>query len=208
MPIAATPVRQDPRVSSAPDVPRLILPRRHYDERGWFCEIWSQRRLVELGINCDFVQDNQSYSKKAGTVRGLHFQRPPAAQAKLVSVLQGRILDVIVDLRRGSSTYGKYMAVELSAQDGAQLYIPVGYAHGFCTLEDEVHVLYKASQFYAPACESGVRFDDEQIGVNWPFATADLTISKKDRELPPLEDFISPYSFDGYPMSLSPTSQL
>src|SRR5512141_2518613 len=127
MPISVTAARQGAEASGRPDMPRLILPRRHYDERGWFCEIWNERRLLEFGIDCDFVQDNHSYSSKAGTVRGLHFQRPPAAQAKLVSVLQGSILDVVVDIRRGSPTYGEYMCAELSAQNGNQLYVPVGY---------------------------------------------------------------------------------
>jgi dTDP-4-dehydrorhamnose 3,5-epimerase len=141
-------------------------------------------------------------------VRGLHFQHPPAAQAKLVSVLEGRILDVVVDIRRGSPTYGKYMCAELSAQNCTQLYVPIGYAHGFCTLEDEVLVLYKVSKFYVPTSDSGLRFDDERIGVKWPYAAADLIISQKDRNLPLLKDFVSPYGYDGYPMTLCPAIQL
>src|SRR5262245_52955768 len=132
-------------------VPQLIMPKRHLDKRGWFSETFHQQRLFDIGITCRFVQDNQSSSKRAGTLRGLHFQLPPAAQAKLVAVLRGRILDVAVDVRRGSPTYGKHLATEISAESGHQLYIPVGFAHGFLTLEDDVVVLYKVSDYYAPA---------------------------------------------------------
>src|SRR5450759_4207271 len=117
------------------NVPRIIIPKRHVDARGWFSETFHEQRLREIGVNCRFIQDNQSRSLRAGTLRGLHFQLPPAAQAKLVSVLQGRILDVAVDVRNGSPTFGKHVATELSAGSGRQLYIPVGFAHGFLTLE-------------------------------------------------------------------------
>ena len=126
-------------------VPRIIAPKRHMDARGWFSESFNDRRLAEIGISCHFVQDNQSKSKNAGTLRGLHFQCPPAAQAKLVSVISGRVLDVAVDLRRGSPTFGKYVVTELSAESGRQHYIPVGFAHGFLTLVDNVEVMYKVS---------------------------------------------------------------
>jgi dTDP-4-dehydrorhamnose 3,5-epimerase len=184
-----------------PDLPQLIVPRRFIDERGWFSETFNQNRLREIGIACRFVQDNQSYSKKAGTIRGLHFQRPPAAQAKLVSVLKGRILDVAVDMRRASPTYGRYVSTELSSQNARQLYVPVGFAHGFCTLEDDVEVTYKVSDFYAPAYDSGVIWNDTDIALPWPFQAEDISISEKDRRLPPLKDFVSPFAYDGNPLA-------
>src|SRR5262245_25621330 len=131
-------------------VPLILIPKRYVDNRGWFSETFHERRLGEAGVTCRFVQDNQSSSKQTGTLRGLHFQLPPAAQAKLVSVLRGRILDVAVDVRQHSPTYGKHVATELSAQSGHQLYIPVGFAHGFLTLEDDVVIMYKVSDYYAP----------------------------------------------------------
>src|SRR5262245_22348644 len=135
------------------NLPRIISSKRHMDNRGWFSESFREARLRELGINCHFVQENLSYSKASGTLRGLHLQIPPAAQAKLIMVLRGRILDVAVDLRRNSPTYGRYVSSELSAATGVQMYIPVGFAHGFLTLEDDVTVLYKVSAYYAPDCE-------------------------------------------------------
>src|SRR5215470_10764307 len=128
------------------NLPRLIVSKRHVDDRGWFSEIFHQERLRDVGITCRFVQDNQSNSKRAGTLRGLHFQLPPAAQAKLVTVVKGRILDVAVDVRLHSPTYGKHIATELSAESGQQLYIPIGFAHGFLTLEDDVTVMYKVTE--------------------------------------------------------------
>ncbi len=132
-------------------LPCLIVPKRHVDDRGWFSETFHEKRLRDIGITCRFVQDNQSSSKRAGTLRGLHFQLPPAAQAKLVSVMRGRILDVAVDIRQGSPTCGKYVSIELSPESGRQLYIPVGFAHGYVTLEDDVVLIYKVSDYYAPA---------------------------------------------------------
>jgi dTDP-4-dehydrorhamnose 3,5-epimerase len=136
-------------VSRAPDLPQLIVPKRYADDRGWFSETFHEQRLRGAGIACHFVQDNRSRSKRAGTLRGLHFQLPPAAQAKLVCVLRGRILDVALDIRSGSPTYGRNVSAELSADDGRQLYVPIGFAHGFCTLEDDVEVMYKVSDYYA-----------------------------------------------------------
>ena len=150
-------------------LPRIIVPKRHADDRGWFSETFHERRLHEIGITCRFVQDNQSSSKRAGTLRGLHFQVPPAAQAKLVSVLRGRILDVAVDVRRGSPTFGKHVSTELSAESGRQVYIPAGFAHGFLTLEDDVVVMYKVSDYYAPAHDSGIRWNDPDLAFPWPF---------------------------------------
>src|SRR5262245_2093571 len=127
------------------NLPQIIAPKRYVDDRGWFSETYHEQRLHQVGIPCRFVQDNQSSSKRVGTLRGLHFQLPPAAQAKLVTVLRGRILDVAVDVRGGSPTFGKHVSEELSAESGRQIYIPVGFAHGLLALEDEVVVMYKVS---------------------------------------------------------------
>jgi dTDP-4-dehydrorhamnose 3,5-epimerase len=183
------------------DLPRIILPGRHVDARGWFSETYHEQRLRDLGITCRFVQDNQSGSKRAGTLRGLHFQVPPAAQAKLVSVARGRILDVAVDVRRGSATFGKHVSAELSAESGLQVYIPVGFAHGFVTLEDDVVVMYKASNFYSPAHEGGIFWNDPDIAIPWPFKDTDITISDKDSRLPLLKAFASPFAYDGHPLA-------
>jgi dTDP-4-dehydrorhamnose 3,5-epimerase len=188
-------------VSSPPDLPRLIAPRRYVDERGWFSETFHEQRLRDAGIACRFVQDNRSQSKRAGTLRGLHFQLPPAAQAKLVSVLRGRLLDVAVDIRSGSPTFGRCVSAELSAEDGRQLYVPVGFAHGFCTLEDNVEVMYKVSDYYAPALDGGIRWDDRDIGFPWPVAETGMIVSEKDGRLPALKDFVSPFAYDGHPLA-------
>jgi dTDP-4-dehydrorhamnose 3,5-epimerase len=184
----------------ASDLPRIVVPKRYFDARGWLSESFHENRLRELGITCRFIQDNQSYSSRAGTLRGLHFQLPPAAQAKLVAVLRGRILDVAVDVRRGSPTYGRYVSAELSDDNGQQLYIPTGFAHGFVTLTDEVLVMYKVSEYYAPAHESGIRWDDPDISFPWPTSGADLTISEKDRRLSYLRQLESPFTYDGHPL--------
>jgi len=181
-------------------VPRSIVPKRHVDDRGWFSEIFHEKRLRDLGITCRFVQDNQAISRRAGTLRGLHFQLPPAAQAKLVSVLRGRILDVAVDIRSGSPTFGKYVSIELSAENGRQLYIPVGFAHGYLTLEDDVVLVYKVSDYYAPAYDSGICWNDPDIAIPWPFKDTDIIASDKDRRLPVLKEFASPFAYDGYPL--------
>ena len=182
------------------NLPWLIVPKRHVDDRGWFSEIFQQERLREIGITCRFVQDNQSSSKHTGTLRGLHFQLPPAAQAKLVTVVKGRILDVAVDIRRGSPTFGKYVSTEVSSETGCQLYIPVGFAHGFLTLESDVVVMYKASDYYAPTHESGIRWNDPDIAFPWPLKEASIIISDKDRRLPLLKEFASPFAYDGHPL--------
>jgi dTDP-4-dehydrorhamnose 3,5-epimerase len=182
------------------DVPRVLIPKRHRDLRGWFSETFREDRLRELGIPCRFVQENQSSSKRAGTLRGLHFQLPPSAQAKLITVARGRVLDVIVDIRNGSPTYGKHVSVELSSESGHQLYVPVGFAHGFVTLEDEVIIVYKVSDYYAPAYDKGIRWNDPDIGLSLPVRDIDLIISDKDRNLPLLKEFVSPFSYNGIPL--------
>lgn len=196
------PARQSAQIQyeASMHLPRIIIPQRHVDKRGWFSETFHAERLRKLGIPHLFVQDNQSSSKLAGTLRGLHFQLPTAGQAKLISVARGRIFDVAVDLRRGSPTYGKHIATELSAESGHQLYIPVGFAHGFLALEDDVLVMYKASEYYAPAHDSGVRWNDPDIAIPWPCKNADIIVSEKDRQLPLLKDFISPFPYDGHPL--------
>jgi dTDP-4-dehydrorhamnose 3,5-epimerase len=184
----------------APDLPRIIAPKRHSDVRGWFSETFHEQRLHDLGIPCRFVQDNQSSSRSAGTLRGLHFQIPPHGQAKLIMVLRGRILDVAIDVRRGSPTYGRYASVEISAECGCQVYIPMGFAHGFLTLTDDVLVMYKVSDYYAPAYDSGIRWDDPDIAIPWPMSASDLIVSEKDRRLPYLTEFKSPFPYDGHPL--------
>jgi dTDP-4-dehydrorhamnose 3,5-epimerase len=166
-----------------PDV-RLIRPRQHADERGFFSEIYNRQLLFEHGIAMDFVQDNFSYSAEIGTVRGLHFQRQPQAQAKLVMVLKGRVFDVVVDCRPGSPTYGSHVSIELSSEAWNQLFVPPGLAHGFCTLEPGTAVLYKVSAPYAPALDGGILWNDPELGIAWPVAPDRAIVSEKDRRLP------------------------
>lgn len=183
--------------------PTLIQPHRYDDDRGWFAEIYNEAKFRSFGIHDSFVQDNHSFSIPTGTVRGLHFQAPPHAQAKLVRCIRGRIFDVAVDIRKGSETYGRWIGVELSAQNGLQLYIPVGYAHGFVTLETASEVTYKVSDVYAPACDAGIRWDDPTVGIRWPLpAGITPTLSRKDEEQPLLSDLDSPFTYDGKPMTL------
>lgn len=170
-----------------PDV-KLVTPQRFGDHRGFFCETYNQQQFADAGITADFVQDNHSLSIPAGTVRGLHFQTPPFAQVKLVRVLRGRILDVVVDLRRSSPTYGQHVAVELSADDGRQLLVPMGFAHGFCTIEPNTEVAYKVSAYYSAAHDHGLRFDDPELAIAWPVRAAEAILSDKDRGNPLLAD--------------------
>lgn len=186
------------------NLPRLIVPKRHADERGWFSETFHEARLRALGIADRFVQDNQSWSRRAGTLRGLHAQCAPAAQAKLVSVLRGRVFDVAVDIRRGSPTFGRHVAAELTDANGRQLYVPAGFAHGFITLADDVIVNYKVSHVYAPAQERGIRWDDPDIGIPWPMKRDDIILSARDRALPALQEFDSPFAYDGTPLGPLP----
>jgi dTDP-4-dehydrorhamnose 3,5-epimerase len=191
-----------------PFLPLIIIPKRHADSRGWLGETFHDKRLRDLGIACAFVQDNQTRSTRRGTLRGFHFQKPPAAQAKLISVLHGRILDVAVDIRRNSPTYGKYVSAELSSDDGKQLFVPTGFAHGFLTLADGVSVLYKASDYYAPSDEGGIRWDDPNIAFPWPLQRADIVLSERDERLPFLADFDSPFPYDGNPLAELPVFNL
>jgi len=163
---------------------KLIIPQRFEDERGFFSETYSEKALNAAGLADTFVQDNFSLSKLRGTIRGLHFQRAPHAQAKLIRVNRGRILDVTVDLRRSSPTYGKHVAVELSRENWAQLYVPAGFAHGFCTLEADTEVVYKTSRSYAPEAEGGILWSDPDLAIAWPVDPHDVTVSDKDARLP------------------------
>jgi dTDP-4-dehydrorhamnose 3,5-epimerase len=179
----------------------LFAPRRFGDERGWFSEVFNARREIGNGIAVDFVQDNQSYSTLSGTIRGIHFQRPPHAQAKLVRCSRGRLIDYAVDLRRGSPTYGHYVAAELTADKGEQLFVPVGFGHAFITLEPGTEICYKVSDYYDADCDGGLRWDSPEIAIDWP-NVATVTLSERDRTLPTLVDFQSPFAYDGVPMKM------
>ena len=174
----------------------IIEPKRYGDHRGFFAETYSQRAYAGLGVDATFVQDNHSVSAAVGTVRGLHFQAPPHAQAKLVRCGRGAIFDVAVDIRRGSPTYGQWAGYRLSAANGAQLYIPVGFAHGFATLEPDSEIIYKCSDYYAPETEGALRWDDPDIGIKWPLTSAPV-LSGKDAAAPLLAGFNSPFTFEG-----------
>lgn len=186
------------------DAVRLLRPKRFGDDRGWFMETCNPAMLARAGITDVFVQDNQSFSRPAGTIRGIHFQCPPHAQAKLVRCLRGRIMDYAVDLRRGSPTYGRHVAVELTADNDLQLYIPVGFGHAFVTLEPDVEIAYKVSDVYAPACDGGIVWNDPTIAVAWPLPSSGAVLSPKDVILPRLADFDSPFAYDGVPLAPPP----
>ena len=164
----------------------ILEPKVFGDARGWFMETWSARKMAAAGLNFDFVQDNQSYSAHKGTLRGLHYQTAPFAQAKLVRCTRGNLLDVAVDIREGSETFAQWVAVELTAENKRQLLIPRGFAHGFITLTDDVEIQYKADNFYSPECDGNIRWDDAQIGVEWPFAPTIL--ADKDAKAPTLNE--------------------
>lgn len=170
-----------------PDI-RLLTPKRYGDDRGFFVETWNRKTFQGHGIDVDFLQDNVSLSLKTGTIRGLHFQKPPAGQAKLVRVLKGSVLDVAVDLRAGSPSFGRYVSAVLTAERGEELFVPVGFAHGFCTLEDDTEVAYKVSGLYAPDREGGVVWDDPALAIAWPLGQHRPILSDKDRQLPRLAD--------------------
>lgn len=180
---------------------KLIHTRRFSDDRGWFVETYHQARWSGQGVTEQFVQDNHSYSRAPGTIRGIHFQAPPHAQAKLVRCSRGSILDYAVDLRAGSPTYGQHVMAELSADNGDQLYIPIGFGHAFVTLEADSEVMYKVSDVYAPECDGGIRWDCPSIGIDWPLPPTGPVLSPKDEALPFLADWISPFAYDGQPLT-------
>ena len=167
---------------------KLVSPKRFGDARGFFSEVYSRRAWAAAGLDYEFVQDNHSYSAEAGVIRGLHFQTPPFAQTKLVRVVRGRILDVAVDLRRASPTFGQHVAVELSAANWRQLLVPVGFAHGFCTLEPDCEVVYKVTSFYSAEHDRGLAFDDPALGLEWGVDLSKALLSEKDTRHPRLAD--------------------
>jgi dTDP-4-dehydrorhamnose 3,5-epimerase len=179
---------------------QLIETKRFIDDRGWFCETFHRERFATLGIADVFVQDNHSMSLATGTLRGIHFQTPPYAQAKLVRCLRGRIWDVAVDLRRGSPTFGGWVAAELGAENGRQLYVPVGFGHAFVTLEPDTEVSYQVSHLYSPRADAGLRWNDPDLAIEWPCEPEALRLSSKDQRLPLLAEFESPFPFDGVPL--------
>ena len=170
-----------------PDV-IVIKPKIFRDDRGFFSETYNQKTLADAGIDVNFVQDNQSLSREAGVVRGLHFQTHPNAQGKLIRVVRGAILDVAVDIRVGSPTYGQHVTRELSAENWEQLWVPVGFAHGFCTLVPDTEVLYKVTGFYAPDCDRGLLWNDPALGIAWPAVADTPILSDKDTKIPPLAE--------------------
>jgi len=174
----------------------ILTPQRHGDARGFFSESWNRKRLQEAGINVDFVQDNHSLSERENTLRGLHFQTPPHAQAKLVRCGRGRFLDVAVDIRRGSPTYGQHVSVELSFENGKQLWVPAGFAHGFVTREPDTEIIYKCSDYYAPDCDRAIHWDS--CGIDWGLTGAPI-LSDKDSAAPRLEAVDSPFTWEGGP---------
>lgn len=173
--------------TAIPDVV-VVTPKRFGDDRGWFSEVFRQDLFDASVGSTVFVQDNQSFSKPQGTVRGLHFQRHPKAQGKLVRCVRGAILDVAVDIRVGSPSFGRHVAVRLDSQSGRQLWVPVGFTHAFCTLEPDTEVIYKVTNPYSPADDGGILWNDPDLGIDWPVSEAEATLSDKDRKLPRLKD--------------------
>ena len=172
---------------------RLLTPKKFGDSRGFFSETYNDRALAEAGIDLQFVQDNHAASAARGTLRGLHFQSPPFAQAKLVRVPRGSVLDVAVDIRKGSSTFGRHVSVVLSAENWTQILVPEGFAHAYLTLEPDTEVIYKVNNYYAPDHEAGLIWNDPEIGIDWGVPADQVILSEKDRLLPSMKDFESPF---------------
>lgn len=172
---------------------KLVTPARFGDDRGFFSETYNAQRFKDAGIDADFVQDNHSLSAQTGTVRGLHFQAPPFAQAKLVRVLRGSILDVAVDARKGSPTYGKWVSAKLSAQNGVQIYVPRGFLHGFATLEPDTEIAYKVDNYYSKECDGAVFWNDPALAIDWGIPAGEAVLSEKDAKAQSFEDFDSPF---------------
>ncbi len=176
----------------------LFSPKKFGDDRGFFSETFNAKAFSAVVPDIEFVQDNQSLSRDIGVIRGLHFQRPPHAQGKLVRVTRGRVIDVVVDIRKGSPTFGKHISVELSADNWQQLWVPPGFAHGFATLEPNTEFCYKVSGgYYAPTHDAGIAFDDPELGIDWKVDLASATLSDKDRIQPKLKDIDSPFTYSG-----------
>jgi len=174
----------------------IITPRRFGDARGFFSESWNKALLADHGIDLEFVQDNHSLSEAVNTVRGLHFQSPPHAQDKLVRCGRGALMDVVVDIRVGSPTWGRWFGVVLSAENGRQMLVPKGFLHGFATRQPDTEIIYKCTDYYAPDCDGAVRFDDPAIGIDWGLSGAPV-LSDKDARAPLLADFNSPFHWEG-----------
>lgn len=173
----------------------VFTPKRFGDHRGFFAETWNAQRMAEKGYALDFVQDNHSISAQANTVRGLHYQAPPRAQDKLVRCGRGALYDVAVDIRSGSPTFGKWVGVELTPENGKQLLVPKGFLHGFVTRVPDTEIIYKCTDYYAPECDGGVRFDDPDIGIDWGLGPASIVLSDKDENAPYMKDFKSPFVY-------------
>ncbi len=167
---------------------KVLLPMKFGDHRGFFSEVYSDKLLADLGIDARFVQDNHSLSAETGVVRGLHYQLPPMAQDKLIRVVRGAILDVAVDVRRGSPTFGKHVACMLSEENWKQMFVPAGFAHGFATLEPNTEVLYKVTNYYSPSHERGVRWSDPKLGIDWRVTEGAAVLSERDRTHPVLAE--------------------
>ena len=170
---------------------KLITPKKFGDDRGFFSETWNERSLADAGIKSHFVQDNHAFSAAKGTLRGLHFQLPPMAQDKLVRVTRGAVLDVAVDIRRSSPTFGRHVSAVLSDRNWSQLWVPKGFAHGYCTLEPDTEVIYKVTEYYSPAHDRGIQWNDPALAIAWPVTNATAHLSDKDKMQPPLSDALA-----------------
>jgi dTDP-4-dehydrorhamnose 3,5-epimerase len=178
---------------------RVIRPYRHQDARGYFSEVWREDAMRQAGIDVRFVQENHTLSRIKGTIRGLHFQIGPAAQGKLVRCVRGSIFDVAVDIRRGSPTFGRHVSLILSTENWKQLYVPIGFAHGYCTLEPETEVTYKVTAYYDPASERGLAWDDPEIGIAWPVDGEKAVLVSRDRLYPRLSELSDVFTYASYP---------
>jgi dTDP-4-dehydrorhamnose 3,5-epimerase len=174
---------------------KLIQPARHGDARGYFSETYRRDVLREHGIGLEFIQDNLAFSAAKHVLRGLHFQLQPATQAKLIRVSRGAIVDVAVDIRRGSPAFGRHVAVRLTAEKGNQIFVPEGFAHGYCTLEPDTEVIYKVNRYYSPEHDRGLLWNDPALGIDWGLAGAEPVLSAKDQTLPPLADLPAYFTF-------------
>lgn len=175
---------------------KILTPEKFGDHRGFFSEVWNERTLADAGLELRFVQDNHALSAEVGTLRGLHYQLDPAAQGKLVRVVRGAVLDVAVDIRVGSPTFGLHVAVELSADNWRQLWVPRGFAHGYCTLLPNTELVYKVTEYYSPDHDCGIFWDDPAIGIDWPVAAENAILSEKDTVLPKLQDQTRLFEFE------------
>jgi dTDP-4-dehydrorhamnose 3,5-epimerase len=174
---------------------KLVVPKINRDSRGFLSETYNHRLVSAAGIATEFVQDNHSLSVEKGTLRGLHFQIPPHAQGKLVRVVRGSIFDVAVDIRAGSPTFGQHVSAILSAENWTQMWVPAGFAHGFCTLEPNTEVIYKVTDYYAPECDRGLQWDDAALGIHWPVGADKARLSDKDRKQPLLKEIAPSFVF-------------